>query len=141
MLEGYSPAIKLLQPKLIRLENALAVQNAVDVSRNEIQRLFTIYRLQQSPETENVMSSGADISSTVDDEPTLPVLKGIVKITDGFGAYDYAALVGGKVCRRNDYVMNFRVIKISPRGIVLSRSGKRWFIQTPTTYYSSDQGK
>lgn len=141
-LEGYSPAIKSLQFKLNRLKNASVVRSAIDPDFNEIQGLFAVYRQPKPSDMKTgAMSVETDTSSVVIDEPTPPSLSGIIKITNESGAHYYAALVGGKVCRKNDVVMDFRILDISLRGIVLTRSGKRWFVKSPTTYYSSDQGE
>jgi hypothetical protein len=141
-LEGYSPVIKSLQLKLTQMENALTVQNAIDSTRNEIQHFFTAYRLQPSPD-EKVDPTTVDNQRTQigETEPELPELKGIIKITDESGNIQHAALIGGRLCRPKDNIMNFKVVKIFPNGVVLSRSKKRWFIPSPNVYYSDDYGK
>ncbi len=144
-LEGYSPVIKSLQVNLARLDNALSMQRAIDVGDNEIQRLLAAYQLKKvppAPEMTAVSDRGAaEKEIEISKEPTLPDLSGILLMVDQHGNHRYTALLDGKARQLNDRVNDFVVEKISPQGVVLSRSGKEWFVSCPNVYYSSDQGE
>jgi hypothetical protein len=141
-VKGHSPLIKSLQQKLVRLENRPSVQKVINISQTEIKRLFAAYHHAKSSSIE-----GEKISDKVDhpsknmDEPVLPPLNGIIKVVDSSGSTYYKALFGGESYRKKDRLMNYLIIKISLQGVTLSHSGKRRFIQSPTTYYSIDQGE
>jgi hypothetical protein len=141
-MEGYSPLIKSLQQKLTQLENQQSVQKAINNGKKEVRHLFAAYH-QAKPATiqNNVISEEVNPYSKDANEPVLPSLNGIIQMKDGFGSAYYTALIDGKSYRVKDRVMNFVVTNISLRGIELSRFGKRWFIQSPSVYYSIDQGE
>ena len=141
-IEGHSPLIKSLQQKLVRLENTPSVQKVINISQKEIQRLFAVYhRAKPSSIEDKKMSGKLDRPSGNMDEPALPPLNGIIQIVDSSGSTYYTALFGGKSYREKDRLMNFVVTEISLRGVMLSHSDKRRFIQSPTIYYSIDQGE
>ena len=141
-VEGYSPLIKSLQQKLTQLENERSVQKTIAMGNNEIRHLFVAYH-QAKPDTiqNNEMSEEVNRPSKTTNDPILPSLNGIIQMKDSFGSAYYTAIINGKSYGEKDRVMNFVVTKISLRGIELSRSGKRWFIQCPNVYYSIDQGE
>jgi hypothetical protein len=139
-LQGYSPAIKSLQSKLVRLKND-QTNRAVAFGKAEAGFLFTTYRRLKSTVIPEGAASKAEGGPVVSKDPALPPLTGIVQVMDGRGARHYSAVLNGKLCREKDRVMDFVVAEISPRGVVLRRSGRRWFIQAPSVYYSSDSGE
>jgi hypothetical protein len=142
-VEGYSPLIKSLQQKLTQLENQPSVQKVIAMGNNEIRHLFVAYH-QTGPDTiqNNEISNEVNPpSKAANDAPILPSLNGIIQMKDSFGSAYYTALIDGRPYREKERVKNFVVTKISLRGIELSRSGKRWFIQCPDVYYSIDRGE
>lgn len=141
-LEGYSPLIKSLQQKLSRLETRSSIHNVIDMGKNDVQHLFTAYHQTKADTIQtNEMLKEDSGASEAADEPALPALNGIIQMKDSLGSAYYTALIDGKSYGEKDRVKNFVVTKISLQGVVLSRSDKRWFIQSPTIYYSVDQGK
>jgi hypothetical protein len=141
-VKGHSPLIKSLQQKLVRLENTSSVQKIINVSQKEIQRLFAVYhRAKPNSIEDKKMSEKIDRPLRNMGEPVLPPLNGIIKIVDNSGSTYYKALFGEKSYREKDRLMNFLITDISLRGVTLSHSNKRRFIQSPTIYYSIDQGE
>ena len=69
-----------------------------------------------------------------------PVLTGIMQILDARGNQRSFALIEGKRLMEKDSVRGFNVQKVTNKGVVLTKEGKTWFIQTPNVYFSLDHG-
>ncbi len=73
-------------------------------------------------------------------EIKLPVLTGIMQILDARGNQRSFALIEGKRLMEKDSIRGFNVQKVTNKGVVLTKKGKTWFIQTPEVYFSLDHG-
>jgi hypothetical protein len=82
--------------------------------------------------------SGSQLPDATD--RVLPTLSGIMQALNPRGAIYYRAVLNGRVCRVRDKIDEFTVVKISPTGVVVRRAGRSWTLDSPTPYFSSDQG-
>jgi hypothetical protein len=83
-------------------------------------------------------NSGTQIPDAT--ESLLPTLTGIMQALDPRGAIYYRAVLNGRVCRVRDKIDQFTVVRISPTGVIVRRAGRSWTLDSPTPYFSSDQG-
>jgi hypothetical protein len=75
------------------------------------------------------------------DPAPLPALTGILQAIGPQGAVNFHAVLNGRVCREKDLIDRYTVEQIKPTGVVLRRSGGKYFIKSPSPFYSSDQGE
>ena len=140
-LRGSTPAISSLRQKLARLESRLAenTKNAFG-QYGFLEKPISMLTTKEAVEpSEASAESGSGISLT--ENVLLPDLTGILKADSPSGKTAYLALLDGRVCRETDEVMAFKVEKISAEGVLLSRQGMEWFVESPAPRYSSDQGQ
>ena len=134
-LIGYSPTIKALRSGLQQFDS------------NWVGHVFSfasdIELPQPSKNGESLPAKAApgNSSNQESDQPTiLPSLTGIMQIVRPDGVVYFQAVLNGKVCRTNDKIDDFSVVKISPAGVVVRRAGFKWTIDSPKPYYSTDRG-
>lgn len=71
----------------------------------------------------------------------LPKLTGVLSVSDIRGNIRSLAVIGGKRLAEQDRVDEFTVQKITKRGVVLTKNGRRWFLPAPEVRYTLEQGK
>jgi hypothetical protein len=139
-LVGHSPTIKALRLNLSQYENT----QSTPVLSSDDKRLPPILIRYAKPSTPapSTITPAPDVAAPVvaPERTTLPVLAGIVQALDQQGRQSYWALLDGRVYRTDQKVGGFVVERISPRGVVLNRSGRQWHIEAPAPHYSQDQG-
>ena len=140
-LVGYSQTVKTLHSKLQDFDKMAAagvfsVKDQFDLF--EAGAWFST----GSKAAGNSGAAKAENGSQIPDaaESLLPTLTGIMQALDPRGAIYYRAVLNGRVCRVRDKIDDFTVVKISPAGVVVRRSGRSWTLDSPTPYFSSDQG-
>jgi hypothetical protein len=140
-LVGYPPAVKALQSQLqlfdkMAAAGVFAVKDQLDLLKADA-RFSTGGKAAASSGSAGAKSGGqiADAAANV-----LPTLSGIMQALDPSGAVYYRAVLNGRVCRVRDKIDDFTVVKISPAAVVVRRAGRRWKLDRPTPYFSSDQG-
>jgi hypothetical protein len=72
-------------------------------------------------------------------EIILPSLTGVMRTSDVQGNLRAIALIGGKRLGEQDIVQGFRVQKITPNGVVLTKQGAKWFVPVPEVHFSRNQ--
>ncbi len=137
-LRGSTPAIFSLRRKLARLESRLA-ENTENVfgPYGFLEKPISMLTSQEVVEPSEENGPGISFKENV----PLPNLTGILKADSPSGKTHYLALLDGRVCREEDEVMAFIVERISAEGVLLSRRGMEWFVESPAPRYSSDQGQ
>lgn len=140
-LVGYSQTVKMLQIKLQDFDKLLAtgvfsLKDRIDLIETGA-RSLTNHKAGRGPGTASAQNSAQIPDAT---ENVLPTLTGIMQALDPRGAIYYRAVLNGRVCRVRDKIDEFTVVKISPGGVVVRRAGRNWTLDSPTPYYSSDQG-
>ena len=140
-LVGYSQTVKVLQVKLEDFEKIGAT--GAFALKNRLNPLKVDSWFSSGSKTEDHPGAGkvpnlADIQESA--ESTLPRLSGILRALQPGGTLYYSAVLNGRVCRVKDKIDEFTVVKISPTSVVVRRGGHDWTLDSPTPYFSSDQG-
>jgi hypothetical protein len=95
--------------------------------------------LKKEPELEAIIEEiKPEEEETVQIRP--PNLKGIVRISDVQGNIYSVAIIEGERFQESEIVQGFTVQQITDKGVVLTKSGKSWFVPAPEVHYSVDQG-
>lgn len=140
-LVGYSPTVKVLQSKLQDFDRMLAT--GVFTFKNRIDQIeagaHCLANYKAAGERRTAFAEDS-VQSPDDTASVLPTLAGIVQALDPRGAIYYRAVLNGRVCRVRDKIDEFTVVKISPSKVVVRRAGRSWTLDSPTPYFSSDQG-
>jgi hypothetical protein len=69
-------------------------------------------------------------------ENHLPILSGILRNTDIYGRVYATAVIDGQRLKENDRIQGFKIKKILEDGVVVTNSGKQWFLSAPDVAYS-----
>ena len=69
-------------------------------------------------------------------ENHLPILSGILRNTDIYGRVYATAVIDGQRLKENDRTQGFKIKKILEDGVVVTNSGKQWFLSAPDVSYS-----
>jgi hypothetical protein len=141
-LVGYSQTAKALQSKLHEFDKLVATGVFAVKDRLDLLEASARYPV-GSRAAASAASVGARSGDPIPDatQSLLPTLTGVMQTLDPRGAIDYSAVLNGRVCRVRDKIDEFTVVKISPAGVVVRRAGRSWVLESPTPYYSSDQGR
>jgi hypothetical protein len=140
-LIGYSQTVKVLQTKLQDFDRTMATGAFSLKDRINLLEVGAWFSA-SSKATGNSGAAKAKNGTQIPDatESVLPTLTGIMQALDPRGAIYYRAVLNGRVCRVKDKIDEFTVVKISPTGVVVRRSGRNWTLDSPKPYFSSDQG-
>ena len=140
-LMGNSPTVKLLQAKLQQFDRTLATGVFSFENRIDLLGAFSTTSRKLKSKEGLAAPTGQDGAQGRAGKTTgLPSISGIIHVLDPLGSVYYQAVLDGRVCRKNDKIDSFTVVKISPTGVVVRRSGRNWTIECPIPHYSSDQG-
>ena len=66
----------------------------------------------------------------------LPILSGILRNTDIHGHAYATVIIDGHRFKENDRIKGFKIQKILEDGVVVTSSGKQWFLSAPDIAYS-----
>jgi hypothetical protein len=140
-LEGNSRTITALRQKLDQLKNIAANSTLLAPDRIFNGSFFSRFNAKEPGQPRIAHEPENTAQADKSNPAQLPLLTGILESLDPIDGIRYLAVLNGKVCRENDRVESFTVTKISKSGVVLKGFGARWEIQSPTPYYSNDQGR
>lgn len=140
-LAGYSQTIKMLQANLLQFDQTLAeglfsLASRVELPKPDVLTKEAGKAVKGIPVSVDGDVPGPQTTNTI----ILPSLTGIAKVVRTNGTVYFQALLNGQLCRSKDEIDGFTVDNISPKGVVVRRAGVKWSIESPTPYYSSDQG-
>lgn len=71
-------------------------------------------------------------------ESELPLLAGIMRLSDVHGNKRLLAVIDGKAYVEGEQVKGFTIQNITEKGVGLTKVGTSWFIQAPEVYFSMD---
>jgi predicted amino acid-binding ACT domain protein len=140
-LAGYSQTIKILQANLLQFDQTLA--NGLFSLASQVELPDSGLLSKEVGKAANGIPASVDHNvpeNQVTNTIILPSLTGIVHVVPTNGTVYFQALLNGQLCRTKDVIDGFTVDKISPEGVVVRRAGIIRTIESPTPYYSSDQG-
>lgn len=141
-LVGYSRTIKTLQAKLQQFDRRLAAGDFAQNHRFNLLGVALSSPIKQGSTDDQSNSDPQKGSQHLVAKVTgLPALSGIMQMTGPGGAVRLQAILNGRLCSAKDTIAGFTIEKISPQGIVVRQSGRKWTIECPTPYFSCDRGK
>jgi len=141
-LMGYSQTIKVVQSRLQDFDRTVAT--GIFSIKDHISPVAAGGWFSTNGKTaKNPESGKAPQDSRIADaaETILPTLSGVLQTMDRRGVVYYRAVLNGRVCGEQDKIDAFTVVKISPTAVVVRRAGRNWTLDSPTPYFSSDQGE
>jgi hypothetical protein len=136
-IAGRSMEVRLASQKWRQLQNKIsrgseAFKEVIDLDRA---------LLGTSSAADNTIPKLSDISSDENKkaqqtEIQLPILSGILRNTDIHGRAYATAIIAGHRLKENDRIQGFTIQKILENGVVVTRSGRQWFLSAPNVSYS-----
>jgi len=137
-LLGNSKEVKGIrrQWKLLEQLSSLAIKEARAVAEVDLDRVFSKF------EPTSVLKgwdAGTEAKEVQAEEsgPILPMLTGILSVSDLEGNVRSTALFDGGRYKEKDQVQGFRIEKIAEEGVYLSKWGTNWFVPAPEGEFSS----
>jgi hypothetical protein len=132
-----SMEVRLASQKWRQLQNKITLDSE---EFTEVIDLDTAF-LGISPNSDHNISKLPDISSDENKkaqqtEIQLPVLSGILHNTDIHGRAYATAVIDGHRLKENDRIQGYTIQKILENGVVVTNSGRRWFLSAPNVAYS-----
>jgi hypothetical protein len=125
------------QWKLLEQLSALAIREAKAVADVDLDSVFSRF------EPMSVLKVWEDDAGSVEGEeekdagPALPVLTGILSVSDLEGNVRSTAVFSGKRYGEKDEMQGFRIERIAEEGVYLTREGEHWFIPAPEGEFTS----
>jgi hypothetical protein len=141
-LVGYSQTIKAVQSRLQDFDRTVATgiftlkDHIIPISAGG-----SFFTNSKTAKRDDDGKGPQDIRIADAAESVLPTLSGILQTLDLRGSVYYRAVLNGQVCGEQDKINEFTVVKISPTAVVVRRAGRKWTLDGPTPYFSSDQGE
>ena len=139
-LVGYSQTIRTLQTQLVQFESLLTTGSLSLKAGSDLPAQFKPSPMAGSLKS-NPTAPQAHADTHARATTVLPALSGIMQVLGHHGTVDFQAVLNGQVCRKKDKIDEYTVDQITPAGVVLRRSNGKWFIKSPSPFYSSDQGE
>ena len=65
-----------------------------------------------------------------------PHLSGIIFVSNMYGNLKASAIIDNKKYSEKDMVNDFRINKITPKGVLFTKNKSQWFVPSPDNYYS-----
>ena len=134
---GRSMEVKLASQKWRQL------QNTISKSLNESLKVIDLDMalLGELASSKNNVEGSPDVTSEENKkiqqtEIHLPILSGIIRNTDVHGHAYATVIIDGHRFKENDRIKGFKIQKILEDGVVVTSSGKQWFLNAPDIAYS-----
>ena len=67
-----------------------------------------------------------------------PHLSGIIFVTNMLGRLKASAIIDNKKYSEKEQVNDFRINKITSKGVLFTKNKKQWFVLSPDNYYSKN---
>lgn len=140
-LFGRSKEARLASQKWLRLENKISLIMKESIDNIDLRPIVSKFR----PDLGVVRKQSLQLQSKDGQfegefQIKLPVLTGIMKVSDAQGNQRLFALIEGQRLKEKERVRGFTLEKIAHNGVVFKRNGKTWFVPTPKINFSLDQG-
>jgi hypothetical protein len=137
-LLGNSKEVKGIrrQWKLLEQLSSLAIKEAKAVAEVDLDSVFAKF---EPLSTLNVWDSDIEVGETKAEEsgPILPVLTGLLSVSDLEGNVESTAVFYGKRYKEKDEIQGFRIEKIAEEGVYLTKWGTNWFVPAPEGEFTS----
>lgn len=137
-LLGNSQEVKGIrrQWKLLEQLRSLAIKEAKAVADVDLDRLFARF---EPLSVLNVWDSDGEGGGTQAEEsgPILPVLTGLLSVSDLKGNVHSTAVFYGKRYEEKDEIQGYRIEKIAEEGVHLTKWGTNWFVPAPEGEFTS----
>jgi len=145
-LVGRSEETRLVSSKWLKLGNKLSLISEETFEDVDFETIALRFREEipvvaeelPQPQTE-IATAEIKEQKVVEIEPILPVVDGVIEISETQDRRRFFALIEGRRVMENDNFNGFAIAKISQKGIVLIRDSRTWFVPTPMVYFSLDR--
>ncbi len=134
---GRSMEVKLASQKWRQLQNKIAksLNESTKVIDLDMALLGEFASFNQNPKGPPVITS-EESKKVQQTEIHLPILSGILRNTDIHGHAYATVIIDGHRFKENDRIKGFKIQKILEDGVVVTSSGKQWFLNAPDIAYS-----
>ena len=124
------------QGKLLEQLSALAIKEAKAVAEVDMDRVFAKF---EPLSVLNVWESNIEGEETQAEAsgPILPILTGLLSVSDLEGNVESTAVFYGKRYKEKDDIQGFRIEKIAEEGVCLTKWGTNWFVPAPEGEFTS----
>ena len=95
--------------------------------------------LRRQVETARTAPAGNGVNKPKSAGVRLPVVTGIICVSDIQGNKRLLAVIDGRTYRQADRVQGFWIRKITEKGLHLTRSGSQWFAPAPKVHFSVEK--
>jgi len=124
------------QWKLLEQLSSLAIKEAKAFAEVDLDRVFSKFEPMSvlkgwdtGTEAEGVQVEGSG--------PILPILTGILSVSDLEGNVRSTAVFQGEQYKEKDQVQGFHIEKIAEEGVYLTKWGTNWFVPAPEGEFTS----
>ena len=136
-IAGRSMEVKLASQKWRQLQNKISQSIASSTKVINLDTaLLGVFDSSSNNLSEPPGVALEDNNKVQQTEIHLPVLSGILRNTDIYGHVYAAAVIDGQRLKENDRIQGFKIQRILENGVVVTNSGKRWFLSVPDVAYS-----
>lgn len=124
------------QWKLLEQLSSLAIKEAKAVAEVDLDRVFSRF---EPLSVLKAWDTGTEAEEVQAEEPgpILPMLTGILSISDLEGNVRSTAVFHGKRYKEKEQVQGFRIEKIAEEGVYLTKWGTNWFVPAPEGKFTS----
>ena len=124
------------QWKLLEQLSSLAIKEAKAVAEVDLDRVFARF---EPLSVLNVWDTGTEAEEAQAEEsgPILPVLTGLLSVSDLKGNVRSTAVFYGRRYKERDEIQGFRIEKIAEEGVYLTKWGTNWFVPAPEGEFTS----
>jgi hypothetical protein len=137
-LLGNSREVKGIRRQWTLLEHlsSLAIKEAKAVAEVDLDRVFSKF---EPLSVLKVWDTGTEAGQEQGEEsgPVLPMLTGILSISDLEGNVRSTAVFHGKRYKEKEQVQGFHIEKIAEEGVYLTKWGTNWFVPAPEGEFTS----
>ena len=136
-IAGRSMEVKLASQKWRQLQNKISqsIASSTKVINLDTALLGVFESSNNSlPEPPGVTLEENNIVQQTENH--LPILSGILRNTDIYGRVYATAVIDGQRLKENDRIQGFKIKEILKDGVVITNSGKQWFLSAPDVSYS-----
>ena len=137
-LLGNSQEVKGIrrQWRLLEQLSSLAIKEAKAVADTDLNRLFSRFEPLDVVKVWDTDTQEEEVQEE-SSGPVLPVLTGILTVSDRDGNVRSTVVFDGRRYREKDEVQGFRIEKIAEEGVYLTKWGTNWFVPAPEGEFTS----
>jgi hypothetical protein len=137
-LLGNSREVKGIRRQWTLLEqlSSLAIKEAKAVAEVDLDRVFSRFEPLSVLMAWDTGTAAEEVQAE-ESGPILPMLTGIVSVSDLKGNVRSTAVFHGKRYKEKDQVQGFHIEKIAEEGVYLTKWGTNWFVPAPEGKFTS----